>query len=340
MKRVVAFGEIMLRLCPEGYYRLSQANSFVTAYTGAEVNACGFLSYNDIETEFVTKLPKNDIVKCALATMNRFRVGYRHIVWGGDRMGTYYLERGASQRPSKVLYDRKYSSISMAKPEDFDWDTILEGADVFLTSGITAALGGHLPQICLEACKTARKKGITVFFDLNYRANLWTKEEARATMETLMPYIDVVTGNEEDAEKMLGIVPGNSDVTGGKLDKQGYTDVASQIVAKYGCKAVGFTLRTSYSASDNGWAGMAYADGKAHFSKEYKIHLVDRVGGGDSFTSGLIYSYLQGYDWKKSVEFAVASSCLKQTIELDYNLSTVEEITKLMNGDGSGRVQR
>ena len=338
--KVVAFGEVMLRLCPLGYYRLSQADSFVASYTGAELNACGFLSYNDVETEFVTKLPQNDIAKCAVATMNRFCVGHRHIRWGGDRMGTYYLEKGASQRPSRVLYDRKYSSISMAKPDDFNWDEILEGADVFLTSGITAALGGDLPQICLDACQAARKKGVAVFFDLNYRANLWAKEDARTAMEKLMPYIDFVTGNEEDAEKMLGIAPGSSNITDGKLDKQGYVDVARQIISRYGCKAVGFTLRTSHSASDNGWAGMLYADDQAHFSKEYEIHLVDRVGGGDSFTSGLIYSYLQNYDWQKCVEFAVASSCLKQTIEMDYNLSTVDEITKLMSGDGSGRVQR
>ncbi|MDF2501987.1 MAG: 2-dehydro-3-deoxygluconokinase [Anaerosporomusa subterranea] len=340
MKKVVGFGEIMLRMSPAGYYKFSQVDEFKVNYTGAEANVCVALSATGMTAEYVTKVPDNDIARCAIATMRKFGVGVRHVVYGGDRLGSYYLERGASQRPSKVIYDRKYSAISMAKREEFDWETILEGVDAFHFTGITVALGEDLPGICLDACRVAKKKGVRVFCDLNYRKNLWTPEQAQHIMPEIVANVDVLVGNEEDAEKVLGVKAANSDVAKGELDRESYVDVARQLSEKYGLKAVAFTLRTSISASDNNWAGIIYADKNAYFSKEYKMHIVDRVGGGDSFAAGLIYAICNGYDHQKTIDFAVAASCLKHSIELDFNLSTVSEIEALMGGDGSGRVQR
>lgn len=340
MKKVVGFGEIMLRMSPPGYMKFIQTDTFHINYTGAEANVCVSLSHYGIETEFVTKLPINDISECAIATLRKFNVGTSHIIYGGDRMGCYFLEKGASQRPSKILYDRKYSAISTAERSDFDWDYILENAQAFYFSGITVALGKNLPGICMDACKVARKKGIKVFCDLNYRKNLWTPEQARETMSQLVKYVDVLVGNEEDSEKVLGIKPENSDVIGGNLNRDDYEKAAHQIKSKFGCEKVAFTLRTSLSASDNKWAGMLYDNQGAKFSKEYMIHIVDRVGGGDSFTAGIIYGVVSGYESQKTLDFAVAASCLKHAIELDFNLSTVKDVETLLNGDSSGRVQR
>ena len=340
MGKIVGFGEIMVRLAPNGYMKILQADDFNVNYTGAEANVCVSLSRFGLETEFVTKLPNNDITDTALCKMRQFSVGVNKIVYGGDRVGLYYLERGASQRPSKVIYDRKYSSLSMASREDFDWDSIFEGADWFHFTGITAALSDNMPAICEDACKAAKKKGITISCDLNYRKKLWSREKAGQVMSKLVSYVDVLIGNEEDAEKMLGIHPANTDIINGKLDYKAYAAMAEEISRTYGVKKVAFTLRTSISASDNKWAAMLYADGQAYYSKEYMIHLIDRVGGGDSFGAGLIYSLYKNYEPQKAIEFAVAASCLKHTIELDFNLSTVDDVTKLMEGDGSGRVQR
>lgn len=340
MGKIVGFGEIMVRLSPHGYLKLLQADDFNVNYTGAEANICVSLSRFGLDTEFVTKLPDNDVTDVALCKLRQYSVGVDRIVYGGDRIGLYYLERGASQRPSKVIYDRKYSSLSMAKREDFDWDSILEGATWLHFTGITAALSDNMPAICEDACKAAKAKGITISCDLNYRKNLWSKEKAQKVMRNLVKYVDVLMGNEEDAETTLGIRPENTDVIGGKLNYEAYGKMAEQISKEFGVKKVAFTLRTSISASDNKWAAMLYTDGKAYFSKEYMIHMVDRVGGGDSFCAGLIYGLYSDYDPQKAIEFAVAASCLKQTMEQDFNLSTVDDVTRLMEGDGSGRVQR
>ena len=340
MGRIVCFGEVMLRLGPEGYYRFHQADRFVLNYTGAEANAAVALSQFGMETEVVTKLPDHAIAKAAVAELKKFGAGTRFIQFGGERMGVYFIEKGASQRASKVIYDRKNTSISAVRPGEFDWETIFEGASAFLFSGVTAALSDTLPDVLAEACEKAKKKGVKIFCDLNYRKNLWTPEKAQATMKRLVKYVDVLVGNEEDSEKMLGVKAGASDVHKGELDTASYVDVAKQLQREYGFEAVGTTLRKSISASDNKWSGMLYTNGTAYLSREYDIRIVDRVGGGDSFTSGLMYAMLNGYDSRKALEFAVAASCLKHSIELDFNLVSVEEIVALMEGDGSGRVQR
>ncbi|HWQ79184.1 MAG TPA: sugar kinase [Anaerovoracaceae bacterium] len=339
-KKVVGFGEIMLRLSPLGYMRLIQAEGFTANYTGAEANSCVSLSMMGFNSEFVTKVPDNEIGQCAAATMQKYGVGIGNIVLGGERLGLYYSEKGAAQRPSKVIYDRKYSAISQAKRDEFDWDRILDGADAFLFTGITAALGEELPGICMDACQTARKKNITVFCDLNYRNKLWTTEQAFKVMDGLMPYVNVLMGNEEDSEKVLGIKSDMSDVTHGRLCRESYSEVAEKIVSRYGTDTVAFTLRTSISASDNKWAAMLYKNGSTSFSREYDMHIVDRMGGGDSFGAGLIYGLLSGMSDREALEFAAAASCLKHSIEQDFNLSTADEIKALMNGDSSGRIQR
>ena len=340
MSKVVTFGELMARLAPKGYLKLYQADNFDVNYTGAEANICVSLSMFGMGNEFVTKLPDNEIAKVAKAALRKYNVGLNYITLGGDRMGVYYLERGASQRASKVIYDRKYSSISMAERSDFNWDKIFEGATWFHFTGITAALSDSMPAICEDACIAAKKKGVTISCDLNYRKTLWSRERAQKVMRHLMQYIDVIIGNEEDASTTLGITPEKTDVYAGKLNYDSYVDVAKKICQHFGEKTVAFTLRTSKSASDNNWAGVLYTGGKAFFSKNYDIHMVDRVGGGDSFSAGLIYALESGYEPQKAIEFAVAASCLKQTMEYDFNLATVSEVTALMEGDGSGRVQR
>lgn len=340
MKKVVCFGELMIRFGTEGFLRFLQADKMVVNYTGAEANVAVALAQFGMKTEVVTKLPNHDISKAAVATMKKYGAGVDHIVYGGDRIGVYYIEKGASQRASKVIYDRKHTAISEAQPSDFDWETILEGADAFLFTGITAALSDHLPKIIKEACEVAKKKNVMVFCDLNYRKNLWTPEQAQWVMKDLVKQVDVLIGNEEDTEKVLGIHAGASDVTKGELDFESYSNVAAQLTETYGFKYVATTLRKSISASDNKWSGLLFKAGKSYHSKEYDIRIVDRVGGGDSFASGLIYAILNDFEPQKSVEFAVAASCLKHSIELDFNLVTVEEITALMEGDGSGRVQR
>lgn len=340
MGKVVCFGEIMLGLGPEGYLRFSQANRMNVNYTGTEANVCVALGLNGVPNEFVTKIPKNDISSCAIRTLKKFDVGLNNIVYGGDRLGVFFIEKGASQRASKVIYDRKYSSISMADVDEFNWDTILKGASFFHFTGVTAALGENLPEICLRACKAAKRLGVKISCDLNYRKNLWSTQRAQEVMQPLVKYVDILIGNEEDAEKVLGVKPAGTDVIQGQLNRDGYIDVAKRICEKYGCETVAITLRTSISASLNKWAAMLYTSGQAYFSKEYTIQIVDRVGGGDSFASGLIYSMYHGYETQKSLEYATAASCLKQTIEQDFNLAMAEEIEALMLGDGSGRVQR
>ncbi len=340
MKKVVTFGELMLRLAPEGYYRFVQAEKFGATYGGGEANVAVSLSNFGLDAAFVTKLPKHDIGQAAVNSLRKFGVDTSKITRGGDRVGIYYLEKGASQRPSKVVYDRAGSAIATASKEDFDWDAIFEGVEWFHFTGITPALGDGVAEICLEACKAAKAKGITISCDLNYRKNLWTREKAGQVMAGLMEYVDVCIANEEDASDVFGIKAANTDVTTGKVNHEGYKDVAKQLADRFGFKKVAITLRGSISANDNNWAAMLYDGDNYYFSKNYLIHIVDRVGGGDSFGAGLIYSQLMGYDAQASIEFAVAASCLKHSIEGDFNMVSVDEVTKLAGGDGSGRVQR
>ncbi|MBE6975972.1 MAG: sugar kinase [Ruminococcaceae bacterium] len=340
MKRVITFGEIMLRLNPEGALRFVQAEKFEASYAGGEANVAVSLANYGMDAAFVSKVPAHAIGQCAVNALRHFGVDTKGMVRGGDRLGTYYVEKGASQRPSKVIYDRAYSAIALAEPSDFDWDAIFNGADWFHWTGITPALGGNLPQICLEACKAAKARGVTISCDLNYRNKLWSREKACEVMSQLMPYVDVCIANEEDAKDVFGIEAANTDINSGKLDHKGYISVAQQIHDRFGCSSVAITLRGSISADDNDWAAMLYQNGQAYFSPTYRIHIVDRVGGGDSFGGGLIYSQLVGKDPQSSINFAVAASCLKHTISHDFNLVTVEEVESLAKGNASGRVQR
>ena len=338
--RIITFGEIMLRLNPQSYLRFSQAESFEATYAGGEANVAVSLANYGMDAAYVTKVPAHDIGQCAVNALRKYGVDTRHILRGGDRLGLYYVEKGASQRPSKVIYDRAGSAVALSKAEEYDWDAIFEGADWFHWTGITPALGGELPRICLEACKAAKARGITISCDLNYRNKLWTKEEACACMSGLMPYVDVCIANEEDAKDVFGIEAENTNVTSGKLDHNGYISVAKQICQRFGCKQVAITLRSSISANDNDWAGMLYDGTQAYFSPTYRIHIVDRVGGGDSFGGGLIYALLAGKSAQDAINFAVAASCLKHSIEHDFNLVTVQEVENLAKGNASGRIQR
>ena len=340
--KIVTFGEIMMRLNPEGYNRFVQADRFEASYAGGEANVAVSLANYGLDAAFVTKLPDNPLGACARNAVRHFGVATDGIVWGGPRLGVYFVEKGASQRASKVVYDRAGSSIALAKRGDFDWAKILKGAKWFHFTGITPALGGELPAICLDALKFCKTHKITVSCDLNYRGKLWTRAEAGACMAKLVPYVDVLIANEADAADVFGIVGKGSDVESGKLDKAGYVSVAEQLVQRFGCKKVAITLRTSLSAFDNLWAGMLYdaKTKKACFSTEYKVHIVDRVGGGDSFGGGLIYALATGRKDQAAIDFAVAASCLKHSIEHDFNLVSVAEVEALAAGNGTGRVQR
>ncbi len=338
--KVVTFGEIMLRLAPEGYLRFLQADKFEATYGGAEANVAVSLANYGVDVAFVTKLPEHAIGQCAVNSLRRFGVDTSKIVRGGDRVGIYFAEKGASQRPSKVVYDRAGSAIATAKRGDFNWSEIFRGVDWFHFTGITPALSDETAALCLEACKACKEAGITVSCDLNYRKNLWSKEKAGQVMREIIRYVDVCIANEEDAADVFGISASNTDITGGKLNREGYKEVAAKIAEQFGCKKVAITLRTSISASDNNWSAMLY-DGKDYFfAKSYAVHIVDRVGGGDSFGGGLIYALLNGFTSQEAIEFATAASCLKHSIEGDYNMVSVAEVKALAGGDGSGRVQR
>ena len=332
----------MMRLNPEGYQRFVQAEKFEVSYAGGEANVAVSLANFGIDASFVTKLPSNPLGEAARNAVRHYGVDTKDIVWGGPRLGVYFVEKGASQRASKVVYDRAGSSIATAKREDFDWAKIFEGAGWFHFTGITPALGGELPEICLDALKYCKARGITVSCDLNYRGKLWSKQKAGEVMARLVPYVDVLIANEADAADVFGIVGKDSDVESGKLNKEGYVSVAEQLVERFGVKKVAITLRTSLSAFDNLWAGMLYdaETRKACFSTEYKVHIVDRVGGGDSFGGGLIYALISGKGTQEVIDFAAAASCLKHSIEHDFNLVTVQEVEALAAGTGTGRVQR
>ncbi len=340
MAKIVTFGELMLRLAPNGYLRFFQNDQFQATFGGGEANVAVSLANYGMDSCYVTKLPKHAIGQGAVDSLRAFGVDTSKIVRGGERVGIYYLEKGASQRGSVCVYDRAYSAIQQAKPEDFNWDDIFDGADWFHFTGITPALGGDMVEICKQACQAAKAKGVKISCDLNYRGKLWTRDEARAAMTELCQYVDVCISNEEDAKDVFGIEAEDTDIYGGKLNHEGYKSVAKQLMDKFGFEKVAITLRTSISANDNDWAGMLYDGENYCFSKSYHLHIVDRVGGGDSFGGGLIYALLSGKDTQAAIEFAVAASALKHSIEGDYNRVSVSEVEKLAGGDGSGRVQR
>ena len=343
MKKIITFGEIMLRLAPKGYERFVQAAEFGATYGGGEANVAVSLANFGMDAAFVTKLPKHEIGQAAVNSLKRFGVDTSKITRGGDRVGIYFLEKGANQRASKVVYDRANSSIATATPQDFDWDAIFQGVDWFHFTGITPAISKSAAEICKIAAGTAKAKNITVSCDLNYRKNLWTKAEAGKAMAEIMPYVDVCIANEEDAADVFDIHAAATDVTAGHLNKEGYISVAKQLVERFNFKHVAITLRESNSANDNNWSAMLYDGKEACFSKQYAIkNIVDRVGGGDSFGAGLIYGFLADDigGGQQALEFAVAASCLKHSIEGDMNLVSVAEVMNLMGGDASGRVKR
>ncbi|MCL2809919.1 MAG: sugar kinase [Treponema sp.] len=338
--KVITFGEIMLRLAPEGYLRFVQADSYGATYGGGEANVAVSLAGFGVETAYVTKLPKHEIGQAAVNKLRAFGVDTSLIVRGGDRVGIYFLEKGASQRSSKVIYDRAHSAIATAQESDFDWDKIFQNATWFHLTGITPALSESAASLCMAACKAARAKGLTVSCDLNYRANLWSRQKAQEVMSRLMEYVDICVANEEDAADVFGIKASESDVTSGKISHDGYKEVASALKNKFDFKQVAITLRESFSANDNNWSAMLYDGSNFYFSQKYGVHIVDRVGGGDSFSAGLIYGHLNGMEAQEKLEFAVAASCLKHTIEGDFNFVSVDEVKKLAAGNASGRVQR
>ena len=340
--KVVSFGEILLRLAAPGYSKLFQNSSLDATFCGGEANVAVSLSIFGLESSFITKLPENELGQAAVNSLRYFGVNTDDVIYGDGRMGLYYLEKGASQRPSKVIYDRRYSAISLAKRSDFDWESIFNGADWFHWTGINPALSDELVLVCEEACKTAKSKGLKISCDLNYRSKLWSSEKAQKIMKSLMQYVDVCICNEEDAEKVLGIKATNTDINSGIIDKNAYTNTARIIYETYGCKYIATTLRKSYSASRNGWGAMLFDSNslKSYFSTEYDIQIVDRVGGGDSFAAGLIYSLSQKMSCQDAIDFATAASCLKHTIEGDYNRTTVADVYSLLASGGNGRVQR
>ncbi len=342
MARIVTFGEIMLRLNPENYLRFTQSPKFEATYAGGEANVAVSLANYGQDAAFVSKVPAHDIGQCAINELRKYGVDTSMMLRGGDRLGAYFVEKGASQRPSKVIYDRANSAIATAQASEFDWKKIFAGADWFHFTGITPALGENMALACLNACMMAKHMGLTVSCDLNYRNKLWSREEAGKCMSQLLPYVDICIANEEDCKDVFGIEAKDTDITGGKLGYEGYVSVARQVAKRFGCKKVAITLRSSLSANDNDWAGMLYdaATGTAVLSPTYRVHIVDRVGGGDSFGGGLIYSLLDRKSDQDAINFAVAASCLKHSIEHDFNLVTVAEVENLAKGNASGRIQR
>jgi 2-dehydro-3-deoxygluconokinase len=341
--KVVTFGEIMLRLSTPGFKRFVQSDAFDVNYGGGEANVAVALANYGFESYFLSKLPKHEIGQAAVNAMRKYGVHDDFIVRGGDRVGIYFLETGASQRASKVIYDRAGSSVTTLKKNEIDFDAVFKDAKWFHWTGITPALGKDAQDVLNTACEVAKKYGVTISTDLNYRAKLWSTSEAQAVMVPLMKYVDVCIANEEDAEKSLGFTAGKTNVESAELDEKGYFALAEQLKATFGFKTVAITLRESHSASRNGWSALLHDDKdckKPYRSKRYDVQLVDRVGGGDSFASGLIYGLLTKENTQSALEYAVAASCLKQTIPGDFNLVSIDEVEKLAKGSGSGRVER
>ena len=343
MNKTVTFGEVMLRLATPGYERFGQGNMLSATYGGGEANVAVSLANYGLPVSFVTRVPDNDIADACLRELRGFGVDVNDVIKGGNRLGIYFLETGAVSRGSKVIYDRAGSAIAQIEPGMIDWDKVLEGAGWFHWTGITPAISEGAAKVCLEAVKKCNEKGITVSCDLNYRKNLWKwGKKASEVMPDLVACTDIVLGNEEDAQMALGIKPEGVDVSAGKVDADAYLSVSKQIMARFPrCKKVITTLRGSINANHNTWKGVLY-DGKTLYkSREYDItHIVDRVGGGDSFMGGLIYGLRVYENDQKALDFAVAASCLKHTIYGDYNRVSVHEVEKLMGGDASGRVAR
>lgn len=342
-KKVITFGEIMLRLSTPRYNRFVQSDSFDVTYGGGEANVAVSLANYGLDSYFVSKLPKHEIGQSAVNHLRRFGANTNHIIRGGERIGIYFLETGASQRPSKVVYDRANSAISNAVSDEFNWDEIFEDAEWFHWTGITPSLGEKVQSILFESCKIATSKGIKTSCDLNFRKKIWTSEEAQKVMRPLMEYVDVCIANEEDAEKSLGLMPNDNDIDNAELNEESYFMLAQELKKEFNFETVAITLRESFSASRNGWSALMLDDKECkevHRSKIYDIQILDRVGGGDSFASGLIYGLLSKANSKDALEFAVAASCLKHTIHGDFNLVSKEEVENLVTGSGSGRVER
>ena len=339
-KKVVTLGEIMLRLSTPDFKRFVQADTFDITYGGGEANVSAALCNYGLNGTFVSKVPNNPIGQSAINHLRRYGVDTQFVARGGDRLGIYFLETGASMRASQVVYDRSGASIAEVDASEFDWDKIFDGADWFHTTGITPALSDKAAALTEAALKAAKAKGITTSIDLNYRKKLWSKEKAQKVMTHLCQWVDVCIGNEEDAETTLGFKPGDTDVTKGELHLDGFQDIMKQMVAKFNFKYVASSLRESYSASDNGWSALVYDGKEFYHTKKYNVRIVDRVGSGDSFASGLIYGLVTGMPMSEAAEFGVAASALKHTIPGDLNHATLGDVKDLMKGDGSGRVQR
>jgi 2-dehydro-3-deoxygluconokinase len=341
--KIITLGEVMLRLSTPGFSRFVQAQNFDVNYGGGEANVAVALSNYGMESYFITKLPKHEIGQSAVNSLRRFGVKTDYIVRGGERVGIYFLETGASQRASKVIYDRSDSAVTTLNKDDLNWENVFDNAKWFHWTGITPALGKTVQDTLKTACEVAKKKGVMISADLNYRAKLWTTKEAQSVMIPLMDYVDVCIANEEDAEKSLGFKAEGTNVESGEIDEEGYFNLSKKLKEKFKFKSVAITLRESYSASRNGWSALLYDEQdckRPYRSKKYDVQIVDRVGGGDSFASGLIYGLLTKNNTKDALEFAVAASCLKQTIPGDFNLVSADEVEKLAKGSGSGRVER
>jgi 2-dehydro-3-deoxygluconokinase len=340
-KKIVAFGELLLRLAPRGFERLVQADFFEARYTGAEANAAVSLVNFGMEAFVVSKVPGNEIGQACLDYLARYRVNVDHVARGGERLGLFYLETGAAQRPSKVIYDRSDSAICHSEAKDYDWDAICAGKDWFHFSGTLPALGAKARSRLGEALSAAKAAGLTVSCDLNYRAKLWSPKEAQSVMPGIMEKVDVLIGNEEDAEKVFGMKAESSDTSKGLLPEESYSELARRLAARFGFKFVATTLRESISASANGWSGILFDGKKAYTSRKYRIEpIVDRVGGGDSFSGGLIFSMLSAKTPQETIEFAVAASCLKHSIPGDFNHCSLAEVEALVAGDAAGRIRR
>jgi len=339
-KKVVTLGEIMMRLSTPDFKRFVQSDSFDVTYGGGEANVAAALCNYGLNGTFVSKVPDTAIGQAAINHLRRYGVDTKFVARGGNRLGIYFLETGASMRASQVVYDRADASIADADASEFDWDAIFEGADWFHTTGITPALSDKSAALTLEALKAAKDRGVTTSIDLNYRKKLWSKEKARKVMTELCQYVDVCIGNEEDAETSLGFVSAGTDVTKGELNLDGFKDVCKQMKEKFNFKYIASTLRESHSASDNGWSALVYDGNDFHHTKEYNVRIVDRVGSGDSFASGFIFGLVTGKSMKDAAEFGVAASALKHTIPGDLNHATLSDVEGLVGGDGSGRVQR
>lgn len=340
MKKIVTLGDIMLSLSAPGNFKFSQTNYFNTYYTGAEANVSVSLAVMGMHSVFLSRLPDNDIGQCAINALRKYGVDTSYIPRGGNRIGILFLERGTAQRPSKVIYDRMNSGICEAKPEHFDWDAIFDGADWFHFTGITPGLCDGTAELTKFVCKKAKEKGLTISCDPNYRSKLWSKEKARKVMSEILPYVDVLITNEGQAGDIFKIIPPNPSPIGVPTSHESAVYIADEFKKRFGCKKVALTIRTTLSGNDHNFAAMLYDGSDYYFSKEYHMHVLDRVGGGDAFAAGLIYGIENGMETQETIEYATAASVLKHSIESDYNLSTVQEIKSLAGGNGSGNISR